>query len=255
MVLTHENYFSKEANMEYMSVSQFKAFEACAAAAVAELNGQYIREETTALLIGSYVDAYFEGTLERFKAQHPALYKRDGTLKAEYVKADEIIYRISQDKHFMEQMSGQKQVIMTGEICEVPVKIKIDSLLPDKIVDLKVMKDFKEIYLPEQGRLPWFEAWRYDLQGAVYQEIVRQNTEKKLPFCLAAVTKEKESDIETVEIEQELLDFELDKFQEKVRLYDAMKKGYLDPVRCEHCDYCKKNKSAYTNEKIGGICK
>ena len=36
MILTNSNYFSKKANMEYMSVSQFKAFDKCEAAALAE---------------------------------------------------------------------------------------------------------------------------------------------------------------------------------------------------------------------------
>lgn len=71
MILTNENYFSTEASMEYMSVSQFKAFESCEAAALAEAKGEYKREETTSLLVGKYVDAHFEGTLDVFKAQHP----------------------------------------------------------------------------------------------------------------------------------------------------------------------------------------
>ena len=55
MILTNENYFSTEASMEYMSVSQFKAFESCEAAALAEAKGEYKREETTSLLVGKYV--------------------------------------------------------------------------------------------------------------------------------------------------------------------------------------------------------
>ena len=36
MILSTENYYSREANTEYMSVSQFKAFDRCPAAALAE---------------------------------------------------------------------------------------------------------------------------------------------------------------------------------------------------------------------------
>ena len=68
MKLTNENYFSKEADMEYMSVSQFKAFEQCEAAALASVKGEWERTKTTALLVGSYVDAHFEGTLDVFKS-------------------------------------------------------------------------------------------------------------------------------------------------------------------------------------------
>lgn len=243
MKLTAENYFSKEANQHYMSVSQFKAFERCQAAALAEISGEYEREEkSTALLVGSYVDAYFEGTLDQFKQDYPEIFKRDGTLKAEYIQAEAIIERIKRDKLFTEFMSGEKQVIMTGEICGVPVKIKIDSLLPDKIVDLKVMRDFENIRDAEKGFLPYFEAWGYDIQAAVYQEIVRQNTGKVLPFYLAAATKEKTPDIDIVYINPKSIDFAFDKFKANVELYDAIKKGVIEPERCGRCDYCKKTK-------------
>ena len=59
MKLTADNYFSQEAQMEYMSASQFKAFDKCEAAALAEIKGEYIREKTTALMVGSYVVLIF----------------------------------------------------------------------------------------------------------------------------------------------------------------------------------------------------
>ena len=173
MKLTQRNYFSKKANFEFMSVSQFKAFDKCQASALAEINGEFEREETTALLVGSYIDSYFEGKLNKFKAEYPEIFKRDGTLKADYIQAEAIIERIEKDKLFTEFMSGKKQVIMSGEICGVPVKIKIDSLLPDKIVDLKIMRDFENVYDAEKGKLPYFEAWGYDIQGAVYHHFLK----------------------------------------------------------------------------------
>lgn len=242
-MLTNENYFNTENQMKYMSVSQFKAFDKCPASALAEISGVYECEKTAALLVGSYVDAHFEGTLNVFKAKNPELFKRDGTLKSEYINADRMISRVEQDEMFIDYMSGQSQVIMTGEIEGVPVKIKIDSYHPGRmIVDLKCMKDFAPIYKPGQGRLNWVEAWEYDLQGAVYQEIVRQNTGEKLPFFLAAVTKEKEPDIAIVEIDQEYLDFQLVRFRKNVQLFDAIKQGLIEPERCEKCDYCKSTK-------------
>lgn len=242
MILTNENYFSPEMQKKYMGVSQYKAFENCPACAIAEINGTYTKQTTAALLVGSYVDAHFEGTLNLFKAQHNELFKRDGSLKSEYVKAEDIINRIERDDMFMEYMSGKKQVIMTGNIAGVDIKIKIDSLCPDKIVDLKIMRDFDPIYKPEQGRLPWYEAWRYDLQGAVYQEIYRQNTGEILPFYLAAATKEPVTDIGIWHISNEALRFELTRFAENVPVYDAMKNGAIEAPRCEKCDYCKQTK-------------
>lgn len=249
-MLTNENYFSRDNQMRYMGVSQFKAFEACPASALAEVRGEYERDKTTALLVGSYVDAYFEGTLPLFQAQHPEIFTKKLELKAEYRKAEDIIARIERDRLFMEFLGGDKQVILTGSINGVEVKIKVDSLHSDKIVDLKIMKDFQPIYKPEQGRLSWVEAWGYDLQGAVYQEIVRQNTGQTLPFYLAAATKEKTTDLDIVEVPQSYLDFELEHFKDSVQYYDSIKRGLIEPERCEHCDYCKETKVLKTPTKL-----
>lgn len=242
MKLTQRNYFSKKANLEFMSVSQFKAFENCQHSALAEIKGEYEREKTKSLLVGSYVDSYFEGSLADFTKENPEIFKKGGELKADYLQAEAIIQRIMKDKLFTEYMSGKKQVIMAGEICGVPVKIKVDSLHQDKIVDLKIMKDFENIIDAEKGSLPWFEAWGYDLQGAVYQEIVRQNTGKKLPFYLAAATKEKITDIDIVHLNQSSLDFAFERFTANVELFDAIKKGIIEPERCGKCEYCKNTK-------------
>jgi hypothetical protein len=235
--------------MEFMSVSQFKAFQKCQHSALAEIKGKYKREKSTALLVGSYVDSYFEGTLPKFIKQNPEIFKKNGTLKAEYEQAEAIIQRILKDKLFTEFLSGDKQVIMTGEINGVKVKIKVDSLHPDKIVDLKIVKDFEDIYDAERGRLPWFSYWDYELQGAVYQEIVRQNTGEKLPFFLAPATKEKIPDIDIVEIEQPDLDYALDRIKRDIEYFDAIKKGVIDPFRCGKCAYCKETKVLTTPTK------
>jgi hypothetical protein len=253
MILTAENYFSKEANNIYMSVSQFKTFEKCECLGLAEVNGTYSRPSTTALLVGSYVDSHFDCSLDIFKAQHPELFKRDGGLKSEYVKAEQIIQRIERDDMMTSFLNAPKQAIMTGVISDVPVKIKVDALHPDKICDLKVMKDFEPMYVPEQGKMSWIEAWRYDLQGAVYQEIVRQNTGEKLPFYLVAATKEEEPDIGIFEVPQELLDFELEQFEKKVQGYHLIKQGVIEPERCEKCNYCKSTKIIEKITTIGEL--
>ena len=127
-----------------MSVSQFKSFGKCQAAALAELKGRYQREQTTALLVGSYVDSYFEGDNESLSKQKPGdfLSVMERSRRNTY-KQTPLSKRIEQDKLFFSYLSGQKQVIMTGEIKGVPIKIKIDSLHCDKIVDLKIMEGFR----------------------------------------------------------------------------------------------------------------
>lgn len=245
MNLNSKNYFSREMNSRYMSVSQYKSFKKCEFAAFSELNELYCRPESTALLVGSYVDSYFEGTLDEFKANHPQVFNsRTGELKSDYKLAEKIIFRTKLDELFCKYMSGQKQVIMTGEIEGVPVKIKIDSYHEDKaIVDLKVMKDFKPIYIEGEGRLNFIEAWGYDIQGAVYQEIVRQNTGKQLPFYIAAVTKEEAPDLAIIQVEQPYLDVKLEEFKQNIERFQAIKQGLIEPMRCEKCDACKNTKS------------
>lgn len=245
MSLNAENYFSYEMNKKYMSVSQYKSFKKCEYAALSELEGLSVKPKSTALLVGSYVDAYYEGTLEKFKEENPEIFNsRNGQLKADYKAADRIIFRTRLDEMFQKYMSGDKQMIMTGEIEGVPVKVKIDSYHPHKaIVDLKVMRDFKPIYVEGEGKLNFIEAWGYDLQGAVYQEIVRQNTGETLPFYICAVTKEEAPDIAIIQIEQPYLDVKLEEFKQNIEQYQAIKDGLIAPSRCEHCEECKNSKS------------
>ena len=242
MILNNRNYHSRKMNKIYFSVSQFKSFMKCPACAIAEIKGKYKREQTTALLVGSYIDAYFEGTLDKFIKKNPEMFKKNGTLKADFQQAEDIIKRLLKDKLFMKYMNGKKQVIMTGEICGVPFKIKIDVLHDDKIVDLKIVRDFENIRDDEEGWLPWYEFWKYDLQGAAYQEIVRQNVGKKLPFYLNAATKEKTTDLDIIHLPQKMLDFQLEKIEADIVRFDAMKKGIIEAERCGKCEYCKQTK-------------
>ena len=70
--LTADNYYSDEANREYLSVSQFKDFVGtygrmgCEEMALAKIRGEYKTEPSNAMMIGSYVDSYYEGTLDEF---------------------------------------------------------------------------------------------------------------------------------------------------------------------------------------------
>ena len=100
MILAADNYYSEEANRQYMSVSQFKDFNgtygkvACEFEAMEKLTGRWKPEPSTALLVGSYVDAYVEGTLDDFKSRNTDILTAKGELKAPYKKAEEIIARI-----------------------------------------------------------------------------------------------------------------------------------------------------------------
>lgn len=260
-VVTAENYFSPEMNMAYMGSTQFKAFDRCEAAALAEVRGEYAPAASTALLVGGYIDAYFSGELPVFQAQHPEIFKRDGGLKAEYVHAQDVIARMEADELYMLLMSGKKQVILTGEIAGIPFKVKIDSLLdadtrrriverfPEMaevmgmcdgaLVDQKVMRDMKGIWSEEEHtKVSFAQFYGYDIQGAIYQAIEGH----MLPFLLAVGTKEDAPDIDVKYIPDGELAAKLAEVEDRAPRYQAIKEGKIAPRRCEKCAYCRMTK-------------
>ena len=250
MILAADNYYSEEANRQYMSVSQFKDFNgtygkvACEFEAMEKLTGRWKPEPSTALLVGSYVDAYVEGTLDDFKSRNTDILTAKGELKAPYKKAEEIIARIERDKYFMKYLSGEKQTIMTAELFGCEWKIKMDSYIPGKvIVDLKVMASITDLkWVKDIGYLDFVKYWGYDLQGAIYQKIVEINTGKRLPFFIAAVTKEVEPDIRIIQVTQNYLDEALTVIESNIRRVLSVKNGEVEPDRCDLCDCCKHNR-------------
>ena len=255
MELNKDNYYSNEADQAYWSVSQFKSFLTCEAQAMAKLNGEIREEPSTALLVGSLVDAYFEGSeaFALFQETHPEIRSSRGVtkgqLKSEYRQAYDMIIRAERDPFFMEHMKGQKQAIMTGELFGYPWKIKADVLNIEegRIVDLKTTKDIKPTFskyhlFEDFGYMPFIEAWGYHIQGYAYQEIVRQNTGMKLPFYIAYITKEAHPDIGVVEIPQAVLNEGGDIIKHLIDRFDMVKSRMIEPYRCEKCDYCKDSK-------------
>lgn len=264
--LTADNYYSQEANLQYMSASQFKAFRRCEAAAMAELRGEWGSKDTTALRVGSYVDAYFSGELEQYQADHPEMFKRDGTLKAEYVQAHTAAERLERDELARMLLSGRHQTIKTGRIGGVWYKTKSDSLLSAAqveaickkfpqvrtlvpfggpiIVDLKYVRNFEDIWDEEaHEKINFIEYWGYDTQGAIYQ-----NVDKRMaPFVIVAVTKETEPDIAALHIPDDELSISLAEVEHFSPRYAAIKRGEIEPVGCGKCAYCRSVK------KLSGI--
>ena len=200
--LTSENYYSDIANYEYMSVSQFKDFA---------------------------------GTYGKVGC---------GELRSNFAKAERAIARSMRDPLFQEYMSGEKQVIMTGELFGAKWKIKMDSYHPGKaIVDLKYMQSLTKFgYVPDIGYLDFVRYWGYDVQGAIYQEIVRQNTGKKLPFYIAGISKEEAIDIEVIYIHDNYLHEALRRVETCMPRILEVKSGKVKPERCEQCLWCRDTK-------------
>ena len=245
MELTNENYYSQEANIEYMSVSQFKDFLDCEVMALAKINGEYVEEKSDALIFGGYIDAYFSGELEQYIIEnHERLFNsKTGEFKAPFKGISEVIKTIESDEFFLSFHKGKPQVILTGRIAGVLFKAKLDFLFDDKIVDQKVMKDLKKMYIEKLHRYGNFiENYGYDIQGSVYQELGRQRFKKELPFIIAATTKEDTPDKALIQIDQEYLDQALELVKEKAPRFDAIKKGLVEPIGCGNCPVCRAKK-------------
>lgn len=243
--LTNENYFSPEMALEYMSVSQYKEFMRCETEAMAALEGKVVKQDSTAILVGSYIDSYFEGTLEQFKEEHPEIISSRGAtkgeLKADYKHADVIIERIERDPLFMKYMSGQKQVIETAELFGCKWKIKIDSLNPDSIVDLKIMKDMFQVWC-NGSKVSFIEAWGYDIQLAIYQKVHELVTGEHLPVYVCCATKEEVPDLAVIHIPDWRLEECLEEVEKHMPRILAVKNAEVEPSRCGRCNYCKETK-------------
>lgn len=246
-VLSESNYYSDEANKRYMSFHQYQDFVGgmlvygCEARTMAKLRGEWKDETTNAMLIGSFVDAHFDGSLEEFMEEHPECFTKKGELKAEYKRAQKMIARCEADPLFMQYMSGEKQTIMTGYLFGCEWKIKMDSYIPGKaIVDLKTSADIhKQWKVLDYGWVSFVEAYNYTKQLALYQKIVEINTGKKLPCYIAAVTKEDSPEIKIIYIDQMALDHALNEVEMNMASVLAVKNGEAEPIRCGRCDYCK----------------
>lgn len=239
MKLNEKNYYGQKANQSFMSVSQYKQFVKCEACAMAELNGEYEREKSSALFLGSFVDEMLTGSKksrEKFiEENHSDLFTKNGEPYANVAKAMEAVERVKKQPLMMKYLSGQTQKIMTGDIGGIQWKIKMDSYKPGEfIADLKYLKDLRSPNLFENA----IKYWGYDTQMAVYQEIVYQNTGERLPTYLVIVTKETVPRVAVCEVKQWNLDEALEDCKKHLPRIIAVKNGEMVPENCGVCDYC-----------------
>jgi hypothetical protein len=201
--------------------------------------------------MGSILDALWENDdpeylLERFPDCVSTRGATKGQLKAEFQSVLNMYQRSLKEEKFCAYMSGDKQTIMTGEIEGLPFKIKIDSFIDGKaITDLKTTQTLDRTfryYIPDSGeRLPFYLAYGYDTQLAIYREIVRQNTGKNLNCYIAAVDKKPHPICDVIELSQKMLDEALDRVKSNCETIILLKSGEAQPTRCEQsdCDYCR----------------
>ena len=229
---------------EHLSPSSFVSMlKRCQAA---EVYGQ--KETTEAMLIGSYVDAYFSGTLDNLKSgvNSPLIFTQKGELRSNFKMAEDIIEVIKADDLLYQYVSGgELQKHVSGEIAGVKFEGYIDNYVKGKLIsDLKVVKSIREkIWNPELGQKESFvKAYGYIYQLAIYQELIRKETGDLLPCFISAVSKEKGYDKEIIYLPQEELNIALDEIMQLAPHFLEIRQGKAVALRCENCEYCRKTK-------------
>lgn len=225
-----------------MGHSQFLDFVKCEESALIKIETDDTK--TVSFQQGHAFDDFFEtpnANPVEVVAKYPLLIRKDGKPNADGMAVLRGIARALKEPLFMKYASGQQQIIKTGDIEGVAFKTMIDSYLPGKaIVDRKLVKDFETIWNEsEGGRVSFIRHWGYDIQAAIYQAVEG----KKLPFIIAAVTKEAVPDIALIQVPQHLIDDRLDYVRFYAPKFAAIKRGDIDPERCGKCDHCKETKT------------
>ncbi|OAB35888.1 hypothetical protein PMSD_11695 [Paenibacillus macquariensis subsp. defensor] len=219
---------------------------------MAKLQG-WSEPSTDALLIGSYVHAYFEGpeAFQFFKDSNPEIISSRGAskgeLKAGFQQANQLIKTIEEDPLCMFMLQGQKEIILTAEFAGAPWKIKMDSYNPDKFrfSDIKTVKEIrKETWDSEGGYVSFVEASRYTTQMALYAEIERivNGRDGWVEPYIVAVSKQEPPDKEVVKFFAEDIQREVDTIKQFMPRMIEVKAERVEPTRCENCRYCRETK-------------
>ncbi|WP_225230285.1 PD-(D/E)XK nuclease-like domain-containing protein [Ureibacillus galli] len=249
LLLNQNNYYSQEANLEYMSVSQFKSFMECEARTLAELRDEYTRPHSSALTVGSYVHSAFESD-EAFgqfiNDNYNSIFKARGGKYTDFEQADRMIETLKKDKFAMFALEGEKEVIYTAELFGVEWKIKVDNINHQRKIfsDIKTTQELGKRYWSDKYSkyVSFVEAYDYVLQMAIYREVIFKNTGEYYNPYIIAVTKQNPPDKAILHFDETRFDFEKEYVQMHLPGVIKTKNGETNPVRCETCEYCRATK-------------
>ena len=264
MELNRDNYYTPEADIEYMSCSQYEEFLDCEARAMAKLDKRFVRKDSEAFLVGNYFHSYFESeeAHEQFCEEHfDDVFKTKTTKSrgteitgkyAPYLQADKMIAAAEADPNIKKliDMPGENELIMTGKLLgKYPWKIRLDKYIenPRLIIDWKTVANIWETtWVPEAGaKVTFVERFKYLMRAAVYCEIEKQFTGNMTDpdFWLVCLSKQDPVDKEIISLRhRQALDIELEKISERMPRIQSIKAGLIKPRRCGHCEYCRATK-------------
>ncbi len=261
MKLNRDNYYTSEADWEYMSCSQYQGFQECEAKQMAKLEGRWKGKDTEAFLVGNYFHSYMESpeAHEQFCEEHfDAIFKTRIDKKtgeiiitgkyAPYIKADEMIERCMKNelvRRFYD-WNGEVEKIVTGELFGVPWRIRMDKYFHDRniILDWKTTQNIRELkYNPETRQRETFcELHGYLFRAAVYAEIVKQNTGQSYDpqFIIVAVSKQDFPDLAVLSLNHRSeWDYQLEQVKQHIQHIQEVKAHRQAARRCGECDYCR----------------
>lgn len=250
-MLNSYNYYSKEINKEYMSVSTFKSILECEAKYIAEQDGLYARPFSKALTVGNYIHSAFDSEQEHLKfieENHENIFKKTKTPSkyAEFEQADKMIKTLREDDFCMELLEGEKEFIMTGELYGMKWKIRIDNLNLEKefFSDIKTTKGLYDRYWSDRHNsyVSFVQNYNYIMQMYIYKEIIKQNTGVHCKPYIVAVTKENTPDKAVIYLDEGRYLLEEKFITEHAERVKSVWKREVDVKRCEKCDYCRKTK-------------
>lgn len=249
MNLNKDNYYSKEMNEKYMSVSAFKSIMECEAKYIAEQDGLYARPSSKALTVGNYVHTSFDSESEYIKfieENHSEIFQKNGKKYADFVQADKMIKTLKEEPFAMEMLDGEKEVIMIGNLYGMDWKIRIDNLNLEKgfFSDIKTTKGLYDRYWSDKfgAYVSFVQNYDYVMQMYMYREIIKQNTNLELEPYIVAVTKESTPDKAVIRLDSGRYEFEDYYITENAERVKQVWKREVEHKRCEKCDYCRKSK-------------
>ncbi len=268
MELTRDNYYTPEADREYMSCSQYQSFCECEAKAMAKIEGRWTDPDKEAFLVGNYFHTFFEGpeAHEQFIQENfDKIFKAkvikgkkgepDQTVVtgkyAPYEQADKMI-EVAQNDPLIKSLidlPGENEKIMTGELWGVPWRIRLDKYVPDgrMIIDWKTVANISELKWSEamHEKVTFIDAYGYMMRAAVYTEIEKQNahSSEDAPFIIVAISKQDYPDKEALYLNhRQRYDYELEQIKKRLGMIQMIKAGRIKPKRCGCCDYCRATK-------------
>jgi len=250
--LTHDNYHSLAANLDYMSRSQYTGFVyECEAKEMAKLSDVWAEVSTTAQQVGQYVHSWSAGTQDEFMLNHRSMFTKALTLRAEYLVANTMIDCLQEDPFVMSYLEGTQEKIMTAEMYGVTWKVmaNVQSSERRQIIDLATTRSITKKVWDEVARLhvSFLEFYKSPLKAAIYTEVERIAMGRAggdwSEFLFVAVSKEKYPDKAVITMtDPNRSAAELAEVEVNMPRIIALKSGLEVPIRCEGCDYCRATK-------------